>query len=767
MSFGRPGGPGGPPPGFHEEKKKREIEEKVLWRWMLHYLKPMKSQILVLTILLFIFTIIETYIPRFQETLIDNGIIKGDWTFTLQIMVLWLGLFLVSAIGNTFVNYYFGKMGQEIIFNMRNDLFEHLQKISLAYYDTHHSGDIISTATNDIDQINVIMGGQLIQVLMDVFKGIFIIVLMFVINVELALISMVLIPIFFIASQIFKMKVKSAFRETRKQMSNVTQKAQENISGMKVIKSYGKEEKAAAEFDDANKQNTAAMLKVRKIFAFYFPIIMFVTSIFSTLILLYAGIAIQDGISMFGSVITIGTFMVFNTYLSQFFQPLFAITMFQQFVESALASAERIYLLLSEDTELIDPANPAKFDKVEGEIEYKHVQFSYPKRKVKTEGKSMAELYTATFGADQKTGAGKQKSGFKQKMIEKMMEKKSSMAKMFGMNGLKAAQSQDPQMLLKLANTLDSQLRGSVKLGAVGGGEGAGGMGGNGGGPGGQGMMNKEMIMTILSDPKIPKDIKEQFSPIVKQTIEEFIKMKARNAASGDVFKDLNFTIDQGKTIGIVGETGAGKTTLVKLIPRFYEIQSGEVLVDGINTKEVSKQQLRSKIGMVPQDSFLFSDTIENNLLYGIDATSTEPKEMETYKAKMVEIAQFLGLDNFIQRMPHKYDTKLLENASNISIGQRQLIAFARVLLLDPKILILDEATSSVDPYTETLIQDALDKVRKGRTTLIIAHRLSTIKNADEIFVLSNGELIERGTHTELMQKNGKYAQLVKNQASE
>jgi ABC-type multidrug transport system fused ATPase/permease subunit len=608
------------------------------------------------------------------------------------------------------------------------------------------------------------MSGQLIQVLMDIFKGIFIIVLMFVINVELALISMVLIPIFFIAAQIFKMKVKSAFRETRKQMSNVTQKAQENISGMKVIKSYGKEEKAAAEFDDANKQNTAAMLKVRKIFAFYFPIIQFITSIFSTMILLYAGIAIQDGISLFGSVITIGTFMVFNTYLAQFFQPLFAITMFQQFVESALASAERIYLLLSEDTELSDPATPAQFDDVHGKIEYNHVQFSYPKRKVKTEGMTMADLYTTSFG-NQNT----KKQGIKQKMMQKMMEKKSTMSKMFGMNGSGASRAQDPQMILKLANTLDSQLRGSLKLGAGGsggGGDGAGGMGGNGGMPGGQSMMNKEMIMNILSDPNIPTEIQNQFTPLVKQTIEEFRKMKERNAASGDVFKDLQFTIEQGKTIGIVGETGAGKTTLVKLIPRFYEIQSGEILVDGINTKQVSKQKLRNKIGMVPQDSFLFSDTIENNLLYGIDSSSTDPIEMEKHKAKMVEIAQFLGLDNFIQRMPQKYGTKLLENASNISIGQRQLIAFARVLLLDPKILILDEATSSVDPYTETLIQDALDKVRKGRTTLIIAHRLSTIKNADEIFVLANGELIERGTHSQLMEKNGKYAQLVKNQAS-
>jgi ABC-type multidrug transport system fused ATPase/permease subunit len=266
----------------------------------------------------------------------------------------------------------------------------------------------------------------------------------------------------------------------------------------------------------------------------------------------------------------------------------------------------------------------------------------------------------------------------------------------------------------------------------------------------------KEMVI-ILAKIKIPNDVYDQIPKIVTNAIDEQKKILQHEQSTGYVLKDVSLEFPTGKTTAIVGETGAGKTTIVKLISRFYDINDGEIRLDGINIREISKIQLRNLIGLVPQDAFLFSGSIKENLLYAFDEISPEIEK------KMYEISKFLGLHNFIEALYEKYDTKLKENASNISIGQRQLIAFARALITDPKILILDEATSSVDPYTETLIQDALDKARMGRTTIIIAHRLSTIKNADKIIVLSADKkgVIEQGTHDSLIKLDGKYKRLL------
>jgi ATP-binding cassette subfamily B multidrug efflux pump len=235
-------------------------------------------------------------------------------------------------------------------------------------------------------------------------------------------------------------------------------------------------------------------------------------------------------------------------------------------------------------------------------------------------------------------------------------------------------------------------------------------------------------------------------------------------AMIGYILKHVSLKINEGKTIAIVGRTGAGKTTFIKLTCRFYDVTNGKVLIDGVNVKDLDKRNLRSLIGLVPQDSFLFTGTIRENLLYGNNDENQSSEKKELMEEKMIDVSKFLGLHNFIETLPKKYDTKLKENASNISIGQRQLIAFARALIQDPKILILDEATSSVDPYTESLIQDALDRAREGRTTIIIAHRLSTIKNADWIVVLDQDKkgIVEQGTHQQLIaKKDGIYKHLL------
>jgi ABC-type multidrug transport system fused ATPase/permease subunit len=287
-------------------------------------------------------------------------------------------------------------------------------------------------------------------------------------------------------------------------------------------------------------------------------------------------------------------------------------------------------------------------------------------------------------------------------------------------------------------------------------------MGGDGGNMMSTGMsrMSPQSIIEMLASISIPPEIYENMPKIVKDAINEQKVLLQHKQSTGYVLKDLSLNVPAGVTLAIVGETGVGKTTLIKLIARFYDINSGKILIDGIDIREVRKKDLRDLIGLVPQDAFLFTGTIRENLLYAFENPTSEDEE------KMIEVSKFLGLHNFIDTLHKKYDTKLKENASNISIGQRQLIAFARALITDPKILILDEATSSVDPYTESLIQDALNKAREGRTTIIIAHRLSTIKNADVIVVLNADKkgIIEQGDHESLLSLKGKYKRLLEMQ---
>ncbi|MHA1563125.1 MAG: ATP-binding cassette domain-containing protein, partial [Promethearchaeota archaeon] len=663
---------------------------------------------------------------------------------------------------------------------------------------------IISIATNDVDQLTMVFGGQLSLVIADAFRGLLIIILMLVMNWELALLSFLVIPTFLIFMKVLQKKAKSAFKVSRKAISEVTQKAEENISGMKVIQAYGKQSSAAREFDEANVKNQQATMKIRKIFAYYIPIIFFVMGIFSSLVLLYGGSAIVDGVSLFGNTISLGTLNAMSNYLMQLFMPIMSIAMFQQFAEGALAASERIYKLLNEKSEIPDSKEPVEFSDVKGEIQFKNVTFQYSERETKNEIdvddhlpesmpkerreqlKHLQQLpedvrketlrkipeqqrmnfskmlhlmkETSEISAKKITKAKKEREHKKirHKMSEMndelMQSRRESMQKMMN----------DPENILKLSLELEKQLRGE-KGSSLSSGDGE--MGGGGGSGGGGGMLSKiprSQMLTILSSDKVSDDIFEQFSPIVKQLIKEHKEIEEHKLSKGEIIKDVSFTIPAGKTIAIVGPTGAGKTTLIKLIARFYDIKddSGEILIDGINIKDIRKEDLRISIGMVPQDSYLFTNTILENLYYG----KPEGEEI-VMTEELMEISKFLGLDNFIQNMPEKYNTPLMENASNLSVGQRQLIAFARVLMVNPKILILDEATSSVDPYTETLIQDALNKAKKGRTTIIIAHRLSTIKNADEIYVLEDGKFAEHGSHEELMALNGQYANLVAMQA--
>ncbi|TFG25410.1 MAG: ABC transporter ATP-binding protein [Promethearchaeota archaeon] len=537
------------------------------------------------------------------------------------------------------------------------------------------------------------------------------------------------------------------------------------------------------------------------------------------------GFVYLGNVSVFGVVVTIGVLSAYISILGQFFRPFMMLMQIQEIIVSALAASDRIYTLLEEKVEIPDVDNPKKIENVLGRIEFEDVSFGYvmedneliklgsekkSKRKKPTtptpsiigsQGsmtpqdmqnnpmiqraiqfiKSLPEPYSSFMLKNSMN----MPQNIRMKLFMTIMGKNSSdvpslidstLAEFeyavpgtdlsknhpeyltaFSKNESSKSDSASilpPEAILQMSKFLERNLKSKAVFQQSGSGmqtEGSEMMGG------GMPQMSPKAMIRMLASMEIPNDIFDRIPKVVKDAIEEEKVLISHEQSKGYVLKNMDLKIEEGKTIALVGETGAGKTTIVKLISRFYDINEGDIKIDGVNIHEITKKDLRDLIGLVPQDAFLFTGTIKENLLYAFDNSTPEIEK------KMIDVSKFLGLHNFIEALHKKYDTKLKENASNISIGQRQLIAFARALITDPKILILDEATSSVDPYTESLIQDALDKARKGRTTIIIAHRLSTIKNADHIIVLGAEKkgIVEQGTHESLMKLNGKYRRLL------
>jgi len=728
LSAGPPGRLGGPHAMFGE-KAKLEHPRGVLWRWTLSYLAPFKWRYIGFLLLLLVGTAVQSYNPLLAASLINKGIIGGDPQYLLNITLIYLGLILFMALANFIAQYGMNKLGQKIVYGIRNDLFDKLQSMSMGYFDRRPSGDIISVLTNDVDQVNMLVSGQLVQIVTSIVGIGLTITFMFVANQYLALWSMIAFPIFYGLLQMFKRSIIGAFKETRKTISKVTSSIQENIAGAKVIKAFGQEQKAANEFDVANEANFQASFKARRIFATFFPLTQFATQMITVMVLVLGGFAILGNVNFLGIKVSVGILSAFITYLAQFFQPFMTLMQIQNGIESFMAASDRIYGLLETPVEMPDPEEPILLKDVKGVLDFQNVSFGY---KFET---PVAVKNNNAKGSNNHPKTGPQPS-------------------ILSMGGM----PMDPEMIKRMISPLEKMLQQQYTMRAAG--PSNGGMGGEGS-IGGMLSMNLEQFLRMLAIMPIPETLFKEFPEIVQKAIEEERVILERERTVGFVLRNINLHLDAGKTLAIVGETGAGKTTMIKLLARFYDVNDGKVLLDGIDVRQVKKNELRRFIGLVPQDSFLFKGTIRENLLYGVEQVTPE------IEAKMEEISKFLGLHNFIMAQPDGYDTILKENASNISIGQRQLIAFARALITDPRVLILDEATSSVDPYTETLIQDALTQARKGRTTIIIAHRLSTIKNADKIIVLSKDTkgIIEEGTHDELVTlPNGKYRRLLEMQ---
>lgn len=489
---------------------------------------------------------------------------------------------------------------QKIVFNIRQELFSHIQGLSISYFDRNPIGRLVTRVANDTETLNEMYTGVLVNLFKDIFILIGIVFVMINMDLTLALISFALVPFIFVASLVFRKKIREIYRLGRSQLSKINSTLNENITGMRIIQIFKKENKIASQFDSINQDYLDTSKKEIKLFAIFRPSIEVVRSL-GIAALIYFG-----GGKVVSNSIEFGVLYIFIDYLQKFFEPILDLTEKYNILQSAMASSERIFSVLDNNTIIENPENPTNVAEVKGKIEFKNVWFAYD--------------------------------------------------------------------------------------------------------------------------------------------------------SDNWVLKDISFTIYPGETVAFVGATGAGKSSIINLITRFYDIQRGEILIDGVNIRDYDKFHLRKNIGVVLQDVFLFTGTIEENIRLN---------NLEISDDKIIEVAKYVNAHYFIDKLPNKYKEPVMERGSTLSSGERQLLAFARTLAYNPSILILDEATSSIDTETELLIQDALQKLIRNRTTIAVAHRLSTIQHADNIIVLSNGVIKESGNHQKLLAEEGIYYDLYKLQYKE
>ncbi|CDD66697.1 putative uncharacterized protein [Firmicutes bacterium CAG:882] len=515
-----------------------------------------------------------------------------DFTGICRAALLYLGALLAGFILNALQTYMLQKLGQDIIYKMREELFAHIHSLSLSFFNTQPVGKLVTRVTNDTEAVNEMFSSVLVRLFKNIVKIIGYAVVMLSINVKLAGYSFLLLPLIGVLTFVFRHLSRQAYRITRNKITDINTFLSENISGMKLIQIFTREKEKYAEFEDKSKGLYKAGYREMMIFAIFRPII-YLLSIAALVIIVARG-----GSLVLGGTISIGTLYIFINYISSFFDPIQELA--EQFgtLQSSIASAEKMFQILDVKPEIVNPAHPVDV-KLDGKIEFKNVWFAYEK--------------------------------------------------------------------------------------------------------------------------------------------DEYI------------LKDVSFTINPGEKVAFVGATGAGKSSILNLIGRYFDIQKGEILIDGVNIKDIDTDVLRGAIGQVQQDVFLFTGDIKSNI-----SLRNENITLDEIKAA----AKYVNADSFISKMPGGYDEPVTERGSTLSAGQRQLISFARTLAYKPTILVLDEATANIDTETESLITEAMEKLMTGRTTIMVAHRLSTIQHADKIMVMDKGRIVESGNHQELLMQNGVYRKL-------
>jgi ABC-type multidrug transport system fused ATPase/permease subunit len=587
------------PRGALEDFGSKDVDEGAFWNphvitRMLSFLRPYRWHMVAAFGLMLVETGLTLLTPYLFKVAIDGFIasrnVAGLNGVALGLAASFIGLYLAVASERYLLTW----VGQNVLATLRDQLFAHLQRLSLSFHDNRIAGVTVSRVINDVAEINELLSQGVITLMGDMLVLVGIIIVMIMMSPRLALLTFTVLPLMFLATYLFSRQARTAFRETRAKVAAVVGNLAEGINGIRAIQAFTQERTTEERFEEVNEQNRDAYINALNLSFIFLPSIEFLSMLATVIVLFFGGLSVGRG------EVSLGILVAFLSYVTRFFQPVQELSRLYTTLQSAMAGGEQVIKLLDTPPAVADQPGAIEIEDLRGEVTFRNVSFRY--------------------------------------------------------------QAEGPLVL-----------------------------------------------------------------------------------------KDISLTIQPGQTVALVGPTGAGKTSIANLVARFYDVSLGELLIDGIDVRAVTQQSLRRLARVVTQDPFLFSRTIAENIAFGRPNVSM---------AEIEQAARLANAHGFIASLPHGYQTRVLEGGVNFSVGQRQLIAIARAILADPRILILDEATANIDTITEGLIQGALENLLKERTAIVIAHRLSTIRSADWIFVIDDGQIVEQGRHEDLLDLGGLYSDL-------